>query len=317
MRFLFALCCALLLATPAFAQKAVTDGLAVIVNDAIITYQDVEQYIGQAVDVLMRQYSRQPEMLRQKISEARQDGTEQLVERQLILHEFKTAGYAFPESVIEDMIQDRIRRKWADRMTLIQGLRQQGLTYETFRQRQREEIIVDAMRSRNVPLDVVISPQKIVDYYETNKTNFAVGDQVKLRMIMLNKGASDNGAAKQIGEEIRRKIQEGASFAEMAKIHSEGAQRTTGGDWGWAQRDTLRKELADVAFSLKSGEMSGVIDLPDSCWLMLVEESRPAHVKPLTEVRDDIERTLRLSEVQRQQQKWIKRLKEKAFVRYF
>jgi len=34
------------------------------------------------------------------------------------------------------------------------------------------------MQQLKVPRDVLISPQKILDYYETNKTNFAVGEQV-------------------------------------------------------------------------------------------------------------------------------------------
>jgi len=296
MRVLSVFTLALLFAMAAPAQKAVTDGVAVIVNDSIITYQDVEQYIGQAVELLARQYTRQAEVMRQKISEARQDGTDQLVERQLILHDFKTAGYQFPESIIEDTIQERVKQRFRDRVTMMQTLREQGITYETFRQRQHDEIIVEAMRRKNVPQDVLISPQKILDFYERNRTNFAVADQVKLRTIVLNKPPGDTGTVKQLADEILRKINEGASFAEMAKIHSDGPQRSSGGESGWSEREQLRKELADVAFSLKPGEKSGVIDLPDSCWLMILEEKRPAHVRPLSEVRDEIERALRINE---------------------
>lgn len=317
MRVLFLLLLTVALAAPALAQKVVSDGLAVIVNDAVITYQDVEQYIGQQVELLRAQYQRQPEMMRQRISETRQDGTEQLVERQLILHDFKTAGYQFPESIIEDTIQERIKARFRDRVTFIQTLRERGQTYESFHKEQYDEIVVLAMRNRNVPQDVVISPQKILNFYETNKTNFAVGDRVKLRMIVLNKPAGDDGAVKQLATEILLKIREGAAFADMAKIHSEGPQKNVGGDWGWAERDTLRKELADVAFSLQAGEKSGVIDLPDSCWIMLVEDRSVAQVKPLSEVRDEIERVLRLTEASRLQKLWINKLKSKSFVRYF
>lgn len=317
MRLLFALVLASVLARGAFAEKAVSDGVAVIVNDSIITYYDVQKHIQDTIDLLVSQYARQPEVMRQKISEVRAEGTEQLVERQLILNEYKTAGYNYPESIIEDTIQERIKQKFRDRATLLRGLHEQNVTYEMWRQQQREEILVIAMQQLKVPRDVLISPQRILDFYETNKTNFAVGEQVKLRMIVLNKPAGDKGEVKELAREILRKINEGAAFAEMAKIHSDGPQRNNGGDAGWAERDTLRKELADVAFSLKPGEKSGVIDLPDSCWLMLVEEKRPARVRPLAEIRDEIERTLRLTEASRLQKKWLSRLKEKAFVRYF
>lgn len=272
---------------------------------------------GAAMDLLIRQYRAQPEVLRQRIAQTRADATEQLIERQLILDEFKTAGYNFPESIIEDTIDDRIRQRFRDRVTLMQTLKEQGTTFETYRQRTREEIIIEAMRRKNLSQDILISPQQIVSFYETNKTNFAVGEQVKLRMIVLNKQGNDSGGARQLADEIARKLNEGASFKEMAKIYSDGAQRTVEGDWGWAERSVLRKELADVAFSLKPGQRSDVIELNDSCWIILVEDKREAHVRPLAEVRDEIERVLRQNESERQRRKWMTRLKDKAFVRYF
>ncbi len=303
----------------AFAEKAVSDGVAVIVNDTIITYYDVQKQIQDDIDLLVNQYARQPDVMRQKISDIRAMGTEMLIDRQLILHEYKTAGYKYPEAIIEDSIDDRIKQKYRDRATLLKGLHEQGITAEMWKQQQREEILIVAMQQLKAPRDVLISPQKILDFYETNKTNFAMGEQVKLRMLVLNKPAGDKGEVKAVAEDILRKINEGASFAEMAKIHSDGPQKNTGGDWGWADRehDTLRTELADVAFKLKPGEKSGVIDLPDACWIILVEEKRPAHVRPLAEVRDDIERTLRIMEATRVQRKWLKRLRDKAFVSYF
>ena len=79
----------------------------------------------------------------------------------------------------------------------------------------------------------------------------------------------------------------------------------------------MRKDLADVAFSLKPGEKSGVIETPEACYLMLVEDRRPAHIKPLNDVREDIEKTLLAQERDRLQNQWNERLKKKTFVRYF
>ena len=79
----------------------------------------------------------------------------------------------------------------------------------------------------------------------------------------------------------------------------------------------LRKELADVAFSVKAGERSPIVETPDACYLMLVEEKRPAHVKPLGEVREQIERDLLSEERKRLEKQWTERLKKKTFVTYF
>jgi hypothetical protein len=48
-----------------------------------------------------------------------------------------------------------------------------------------------------------------------------------------------------------------------------------------------------------------------------VEEVRSAHVRPLSEVRDTIEKNLLLQERARLHKKYIDRLKKKSFIRYF
>jgi parvulin-like peptidyl-prolyl isomerase len=143
-------------------------------------------------------------------------------------------------------------------------------------------------------------------------------------MIVLTKPVSgDAEQVRKLAEEIIRKIKEGTAFAEMAAVYSEGRQGREGGDWGWVQkydRDgalVLRKELADVAFSLKPGELSGVIETPEVLYLMLVEDKRPAHIKALSEVRGEIERNMITEERARIQKNWIDRLKQKTFIRYF
>jgi parvulin-like peptidyl-prolyl isomerase len=316
-RVLSTLCALWLCQAVVFAEQFVSDGIAVIVNDAIITYQDVERLAGNAIGLLISQYRSQPEVLRERINETKADATEQLIERQLILADFKTAGFNFPESIIEDTIQDRIKQQYRDRVTFMQSLRAEGLTSEAYRQRTREQIIIEAMRRKNLNQDILISPQRILTHYEQNKTNYAVGEQVKLRMIVINKKSGDTGAAKDLAQEIIRKLDEGAKFDDMAKIYSEGARGTSDGEFGWTERSVLRKELADVAFGLKPGQRSGVIDLNDSCWIVLVEDKRAERIRPLAEVREDIERILRQNESERLRKKWMARLKDKAFVRYF
>ena len=71
------------------------------------------------------------------------------------------------------------------------------------------------------------------------------------------------------------------------------------------------------AFSLKPRELSPVIDTPEACYILLVEEAKPAHVKTLGEVRDQIEKTLLDEERNRLEKQWIEKLRKKTFVRYF
>ena len=297
------------------AQAELANGIKAIVHDSIITYVDVEDLTMQTADVLNRQYRREPAVLDKKMQEARDENLDRLLSRELILHEFSTAGYSMPESVIDEVVQQRIRARYGDRVTLTKTLQAQGTTFEKFKQTVREQFIVEAMRSKNISQEIIISPFKIETFYNTNREKYKVEDQVKLRMIVLNK-TGDNSPRK-LAEEILVKLKEGAGFAEMAGVYSQGSQRSQGGDWGWVEKSVLRKELADTAFTLKPGEVSPIIETPDACYLMKVEEARVAHVKALAEVRDEIEKNLVLSERERIEKQWIEKLKKKTFVRYF
>lgn len=307
----------LLAAPPVHAQPELVNGIAVIVNDAVITYKDLQSYTAEAIAVLENQYRDQPQLLRQKKAEAQREALDQLVEQQLMLHDFKVSGYNLPDSYIDDLIQRDIRARFGDRATLTKTLQAQGLTFEAYRQQRRERIIVESLHQRNVSREILISPARVEGYYQANTNQFAVSDQVKLRMIVLNKPPGGGAEVSKLAAEIQQKLAEGAPFAEMASIYSDGSQRSQGGDWGWVERSVLRKELADAAFSLKAGQRSGVIDAPEACYLMLAEDRRVAQVKPVTEVADEIERILINQERARLQKKYIDRLKKNSFIRSF
>jgi peptidyl-prolyl cis-trans isomerase SurA len=318
-RILAAILSTLLIGPAINAQARLINGVNVVVNDAVITYQEVEAAIAPFVEVLMRQVGHQPQVFEQRVQELRADTLEGLIERQLILHEYKTAGYNLPETFVDEAIQRRIRQDFGDQATLTRTLQARGMTREAFRQQLREDIIIGALRSKHVSSEkILISPFKIETYYQENQEQFKVEDQVRLRMIVLNKnGGRPGDSARRLAEEIHQKLEEGASFAEMASVYSDAAQRAQGGDRGWVDRTFFRKELSDAAFALQPGQHSAVIDLPEACYLLKVEEARAAHVKPLEIVRQDVENTLKQQEAARLHQRWIGRLKEKSFIRYY
>jgi len=293
------------------------DGVKAVVNDTAITLSQVEEFTMPVMETLQRQYAGQPAVLRQKYDETLRDSLEQLVERQLILHAFDVEGYHLPDNFADQLVQDRIRDRFGNRTALMKTLQAQGGTIEQFRKELLDQYIVQALRSKNVSQEVVISPYKVENYYLNHQDNFKIEDQIKLRMIVLDKTSDDDTNAVSLAREIEGKIKEGATFEEMASLYSQGSQQHAGGDWGWIERSVLSKELADAAFALKPGQISDPVVTPESVYLMLVEQVRPSHVKPLGEVRGDIEKTIRVQEQARLEKQWIDGLKKKTFIRYF
>jgi len=308
---------AVALCVPAYSRAEVADGIRAVVADRVITFAEVEELTQPAEAELRREYAGQPDVLQQKYAEAVDDSLKLLVERALILHSYEVDGYHMPDSYIDQTVQDRIRERFGDRVTLMKTLQQEGMTFEQFRTQIRDQIIESAMRSQNVQRELVVSPYKIETYYKTHPDEFKIDDQVKLRMIVLNRTSDNDTNTLELAREILSKIKEGAAFTDMATVYSQGSQQHQGGDWGWVERPVLRKELSDVAFSLTPGQVSDPVDAPDAVYIMLVEDKKPAHTKELDDVRKDIEKTLQAQEQAELQKNWIDGLTKKTFIRYF
>jgi hypothetical protein len=79
----------------------------------------------------------------------------------------------------------------------------------------------------------------------------------------------------------------------------------------------LKKESLVEERRFDSGSAATNLPPPQEFYLMLVEDKHPAHLKPLAEVRDEIEKDLVAEERSRLEKQWIDRLRKKTFVRYF
>jgi peptidyl-prolyl cis-trans isomerase SurA len=358
-----------LLACALPGRAELVDAILKIVDDAVITFLDVASLNEQTADTLRRHFSGPQAQLEKELNKMTAENLETLVQRRLILREFKTAGYVFPESLVDELVQEAIRADFkGDRATMIKTLEGRGMTFEKYRQEVRDQFIIQHMTVKNVASEIIISPHKVEAYYLAHRDEYRVEEEVKLRMIVLQDSAEIGTPAARRAQDVLTELNGGASFQQMATLYSQGSQRGQGGDWGWWEQNKLTKGLADVAFSLSVGKPSGVFSRspggddywvylyergeptlgrhygvdgasrkqvlleeqrlespsaitnlppPVEFYLMLVEDARTSHFKPLSDVREEIERNLLLAEQKRIREQWIDRLKKKTFVQSF
>jgi parvulin-like peptidyl-prolyl isomerase len=241
------------------ADYEARNGIAAIANDTVITMQDVEMASVQSVEVA-RRTSPTAQVFYQRKIQAMRDALDSLIERQLILADFKTIGVNVPDNYIDDVVNDRIRQRFGDRANLQKTLKAENVTFESFRQRMKEEIILDFMKRKNVREPSLISPAKIERYYQTNLNKFMLGDQVKLRIIVLRSSDGSAESVLKFAQQILSITDEGAPFEDAASIYTdEVSRRREGGLWGWKERSALRPDLAEIAFGLQSNQISPVI----------------------------------------------------------
>ena len=246
-----------------------------------------------------------------------------LIDRELVLQEYKEKNFDLPDSIFEKRIKDNmLKNGFTTRASLVRDLRRKGTTYDEYARRQREEIIYRIMLGEFVSTKgIVISPRKIEDYYIANKNQYRRDVEVKLQMIVLKE--SVHGGAeptRQLADEIHRKLVAGDSFSVMAGIYCDEYARSNGfrPTFDKKGRDgesgTLAKPLEDVAFSLGQGQISGVVQYNNQCWIMRCDKINQQELRSLEEVREEIETTLMSVERRAREQKWFNKLREKAYV---
>lgn len=298
------------------SRAEVVDGIAAVVNEDIITISDVKNMVGKAEEDLRRVYAANDPSLRDKLRGARKEALDQLIERRLIIQQFNTKGGKVPDSLVEEDIEAIIEEQYGrDRSVFIKTLEALGLNLETYKERVRDKIIVRYMQQSEVTSEVIISPYKIEKYYNENFEDFKEGEKIKLSMIYIKKGegADEIEGARSLAQEILVKINTGSEFSSLEKVYSENQK----GNTGFVGRDTLRKELADVAFDLKPGQVSKVIETKDGLYILQVEEKKPAKITTMEESRDLIERLLVQTEREQLQKRWLVSLRRKAYIRLY
>ena len=306
------------------AAEEVINGIAAIVNGDVVTFSQVRELVAAQQRSASEIY--QGEELQKKIKEMRDHAIQDLIDRDLILQEFKKKEFNIPSYIVDDSIQRIIRQEFGgDRTAFVKTLQAQGYTMARFRDNEKDKITVQAMRQSKTSENIIVSPVKIREYYEKHSASYSTPAQIKLRMIVLKEGDSSSGngdasatasiSKKQMAAEIREKLAGGAEFDRLAQMYSEDSTNESGGDWGWVERKTLNEELAKVAFSLKTSEISPIIPLDNAYYILMVEATKPAVTKPLSEVQPEIVQALVQEEKLKGQERWLKELRAKAYIK--
>jgi peptidyl-prolyl cis-trans isomerase D len=149
-----------------------------------------------------------------------------------------------------------------------------------------------------------VSPQEIQAYYDDHRDEYRVPDQVNVRHILFKTplpgpdGKVDQkgvDAARQKAEGVLKQLKSGGDFAALAKKYSEDtASAKNGGSLGWIQRGRFGSADEDkIVFALAKGGMSDVIATGSGFDIVRVDDKQDAHVKPLEEVKAQIEPKLK------------------------
>jgi peptidyl-prolyl cis-trans isomerase SurA len=294
------------------------NGIAAKVEGQIITYDELRREMAPLVPQV-RQEARTIEEFDQRMGQLYLEILQSLIDRVLIVKEFRNKEYNIPQTVIDNQYDSILIEDFGnDRSRFLEHLQSQGKTPREFRRELEERIIVGAMRGQMRRSQNSISPERIADYYERNKMQFFEEAAVRLRMIVLKPLADEStDVLVQQAETIVDDLELGVPFETLARQFSQDPRANRGGDAGWISRTDMREELTDAAFALEPGDFSDPIVVGSSVFLLKVDDRRPEGIQPIDRVREQIEQILAAQYAREAQERWLERLRGNGYVQYY
>lgn len=142
---------------------------------------------------------------------------------------------------------------------------------------------------------VNVNDAEINKWYDDHPQLYRVPEERRASHILIIFDGDDKAKAKAQAETVYKEVQKNPSrFAELAKQYSKdpgSAQK--GGDLGFFSRGMMVKPFDDAVFSLKDGEISGIVESDFGYHIIKLTGIQSERVRPLSDVRAEIESELK------------------------
>ncbi len=144
-----------------------------------------------------------------------------------------------------------------------------------------------------------VKSEDVRKYYDEHQPDFSTPEQRQAAHILLTVAATapdaEQAAVKSKAEQLLKQVKQNpAQFAELAKLNSQDpGSATNGGDLGLFGRGMMVKPFDDAVFSLKPGEISGLVKSDFGYHIIKLTAIKASHATPFNEVQETILTKLR------------------------
>jgi peptidyl-prolyl cis-trans isomerase C len=204
------------------------------------------------------------------------------------------------------------------------------------RYNQLRELLVDKISG-----PVAVTDEQVKQYYDQNTDKYIEQEQVKAShiLIKLDKNEFLNAEkVKAMNPDERKKAEQeaetkakakamekakkilaevkkpNADFNELAKKYSEGPTTPKGGDLGYFTRKRMVKQFSDVAFGMKVGDISDIVETRFGLHIIKVFDHKKAVQKSFDEVKESIQKSLESRAKNEKRREVLKKIKDEIKV---
>jgi len=218
---------------------------------------------------------------------------DRLISDRLIIQAALAEGLKVTDAEVSPQVEqelDAVRQRMGSEKDFLTQLKHEGITVDDLRYRYTEQLkdrflYMKMMnkRQRDLESSLDLSDEEVQAWYAAHKNEpqFRTPPQVAARHMLFAIDAALTGPEKAAAEQGARKkaeaalasLKRGEKFEDVAKTLSEDATtREQGGSLGTFGRGTYHEVIEQAAFSLKPGQVSGVLVSPAGLHLVKVDQ---------------------------------------------
>ena len=145
--------------------QSLSNGIAAVVNGTVITLSEVRESVKAQEQIYLMEFRNDPMALNKAMEELKERAVDSLIDRELILAEFRKIGGTIRPQYIDDEIDNIVRENFGgDRTAFVTELARAGMTLKKFREEREKMLIVQIMRGRYTADEGPPTPLEVREY---------------------------------------------------------------------------------------------------------------------------------------------------------
>jgi len=274
----------LVIASFALSGAEKLDGIVAVVEDDIILESELAQEVAAVIGKLKANNVQMPpeNILYKQV-------LERLIIGALQSQLAQKAGVNVTDEILESSMIEIAGQNGMNLSSFKQEIIAQGMSYETFKESVRKEIIINQLRNHEIGSRVKVSEQEVDHYLETEISSEEQKIKYLLGHILISvpEGASATTIQTEETEALSviKQLRKGSDFMQMAVSVSDGANALQGGDLGWRTLNQLPTLFVDVVKTMSKGDVAGPIRSPGGFHILKLLDSTGIDSHMITETR--------------------------------
>ncbi len=290
----------------AASAGAVDDTIIAVVNDDVITLQDLHDFLN-IVYIQLTSEGTKPQEIESIMQQYQTDGINRLIEQKLLIDEANRKGMTIKPSYIDGKLET-IRQKYKSEKEFREALQKDGMSLTDLRNRITDQTKAKFIIEREIRDKLFVNPQEVTDYYHQHPDEFHQPEGVELDSIFIPFEDANQRTWAISVQEALDKLKGGADFGEVMNTYSKAPSI------GSLEKGTLLPEIEQKIFSLQPGENSSAIETDRGVYIFKIKAKHSATMTALEEVKDSIQKKIFQQKFKNRLQDWLSKLRKQAYV---